>query len=141
MQIITKQCLLVFLPRQEMNMFNDLPFCKGIWPNHETPVVLKIMILIFHISKPVYFVIEMLTWVKYDIRLKYLKGLNKLPLNYYTYGRLTQMILSSVAYRHMIYGYRNQKWDKLKIRYRYTHVLSNTSPWIKVTRLRRYLHV
>lgn len=49
--------------------------------------------------------------VKYDIRLKYLKGLNKLPLNYYTYGRLTQMILSSVAYRHMIYGYKLKSFE------------------------------
>lgn len=67
-------------------MFNNLFFCKGIWFNYEILVVLKIMILIFYILKLVYFVIEMFMCVKYDIRLKYFKGLNKLFLNYYIYG-------------------------------------------------------
>lgn len=69
-------------------MFNDLFFCKGIWFNYEILVVLKIMKLIFYILKLVYFVIEMFMWVKYDIRLKYFKGLNKLFLIYYIYGWL-----------------------------------------------------
>lgn len=86
-------------------MFNDLFFCKGIWFNYEILVVLKIMKLIFYILKLVYFVIEMFMWVKY-IRLKYFKGLNKLFLNYYIYGWWMYMILFSVVYRYMIYGYK-----------------------------------
>lgn len=43
MQIITKQYHLVFPPQVEMEIFDNWPFLWGIWPIHETPMVVKIM--------------------------------------------------------------------------------------------------